>query len=130
MPKRVFLTFSEDDAAKAKNLLENLTHAAYELDFYDGQFPLDFESEEAAEVKRKIGEKIVQAKITVCLIGENTHKSKWVDCCLRKSRNKGNKIIAMALKKIESAVLPEVIREENLTFYPWDPGKLAELIIG
>jgi hypothetical protein len=130
MPKRLFLTFSEDDTAKVKKLLGDLTQAASELDFYDDQLPQDFESEEAIEVKRKIGEKIVQSDITLCLIGENTHKSKWVDCCLRKSRNKGNKIIAMALKKIESAVLPEIIREENCTFHPWDPRKLRELIVG
>jgi hypothetical protein len=128
MAKRVFLAFSEDDAAAVSNLLENLTHLDYDLDFYDGQLPQDFESEEAVSVRRKIGEKIVNCNVTVCLIGENTHKSKWVDCCLQKSRNKGNKIIAMALKKVESASLPEIIKEENLTFYPWNPHKLTELI--
>ena len=78
--------------------------------------------------KMAMGEKIAECNLAVCLIGENTHKSKWVDSQLRKNRNKGNKIIAMAIKGVESAVLPEVIKEEFLTFYPWDPQKLKTLI--
>ena len=42
--------------------------------------------------------------------------------------NKGNKIIAMALKGTTDAVLPTVIKEENLKFYPWDPQRLKKLI--
>ena len=34
----------------------------------------------------------------------------------------------MALKGTQDAVLPAVIKEENLTFYPWDPERLKELI--
>lgn len=75
-----------------------------------------------------MGEKIIKCGITVCLIGEHAQASQWVNCQLQKSRNKGNKIIAMALPGIEWALLPAVIREENITFYPWNPGKLKRLI--
>jgi hypothetical protein len=128
MAIRIFLSFSEDDTARLKALLEDLVHPDYELDFYAGPFPEDFESEEARQVKKELGEKIVKSNFTLCLIGENTHKSKWVNCMLEKSRNKGNRIIAMAFKKVESAILPEVIRQENLKFYPWHPEKLVQLI--
>ena len=47
---------------------------------------------------------------------------------LEKNCNKGNRIIAMALKGTQDAVLPTVIRAENLIFYPWDPERLKELI--
>jgi len=34
----------------------------------------------------------------------------------------------MALKGTTDAVLPTVIKEENLKFYPWDPQRLKKLI--
>jgi len=126
--KRVYLSFAAEDLSRIKNLLLSLSPAAGEFDFYDGPLDFAFDDPQAEPVRRKMGEKIVKTEVTLCLIGENTHKDKWVDCQLQKSLNKGNKIIAMALKKVEAAVLPEAIRAQNLKFYPWNPKKLAELI--
>lgn len=126
--KKVFLSFAPEDIRKVKDLLSRLSSQDYELDFYEVPLGMDFEGEGAQSIKIAIGEKIVKSNVTVCLIGEDTHKSKWVDCELKKSRLKGNRIIVMALKKVESAVLPQVVREENLKFYPWDPQKLKKLI--
>src|SRR4030042_6187135 len=126
--KRVFLSFAPEDILKVKDLLPLFTGADYELDFCQIPPDADFEGTGAESIKRAIGVKIVNSRLTVCLIGEETHKSKWVNCELKKSRDKGNRIIAMALKRVESAVLPEVVREENLKFYPWDAQKLKKLI--
>ncbi|MFH0739235.1 MAG: TIR domain-containing protein [Candidatus Omnitrophota bacterium] len=126
--KRVFLSFDRDDFLRVKGLLAELSKLNCELDFYEGALDLDSASADAVAVKQAIGEKIVHSDLTVCLIGNNTHLSRWVDIELRKSREKGNKIIAMALKGITSAVLPQVIKEENITFYPWDPKRLGRII--
>ena len=126
--KRVYLSFADIDAPKVKRLLALLESPEYELDYYDGPLDMDIDAQGAEAIKQAIGEKIVKCNLTVCLISDNTHKSKWVDSQLQKSRNKGNRIITMALKGTEDAVLPAVIREENLTFYPWDPPRLKKLI--
>ena len=126
--KKVFLSFACQDAEKIKRLLPDLESGDYELIFYDGFLAVDAQGKEAAEVKNKIGEKIVQSQLTLCLIGENTFRDKWVDCQLEKSRAKGNRIIAMALKGVQEAVLPDLLREENLVFQRWDPFKLRRLI--
>lgn len=127
--KRVYLCFSGQDAQKVKNLLPLLFSPEYDLDFYDGPLDLDIDAAGADEIKRIIGEKIIKCSIVVCLISELTHNSRWVDSVLQKNRNKGNRIIAMALKGTLDAVLPAVIKEENLTFYPWDPQRLKEFIL-
>ena len=129
MAIRVFLSFAQEDIQKIKRLIPALTNPGYELDFYDDPPGPDAGDRKCVDSGRAIGEKIVKSNLTVCLIGENTHKSSLVDHELQKSRQKGNKIIAMALKGTEYATLPVVVREENLTFYPWNPHKLAELII-
>lgn len=126
--KRVFLSFAECDLEKIKDLLPLLDHPECQFDFCQIKGSLIFDDPAAEPIKREIGKKIVDCQATVCLIAENTHKSKWVDCQLYKSRNKGNKIIAMAIKGTENALLPIIIKEENLRFYPWSPKKLLELI--
>jgi MTH538 TIR-like domain (DUF1863) len=126
--KRVFLSFADEDAPKVKHLLSLLASPEYELDYYSAPLGIDVDSEQGRQINRAIGEKIVKCNITVCLIGENTHRSKWVDAQLQKNRNKGNRIIAMALKGTVEAVLPAVVREENIPFSPWDPQRLKELI--
>lgn len=122
------MSFADVDAPKVKRLLPLLECPEYELDFYDGPLDIDIDAQGAEAIKQEIGEKIVKCGITVCLISDNTHKSRWVDSQLQKSRNKGNRIIAMALKGTEDAVLPVVVREKNLAFYPWDPARLKKLI--
>lgn len=126
--KRVYLSFADEDAQKVNKLLALLSSPEYELDYYERPLTTDIEAGEAQIIKRAIGEKIVKCSVAICLIGEHTHNSKWVDLQLKKNQNKGNRIIAMALKGTESAVLPALIREENLTFYPWDPQRLKKLI--
>jgi hypothetical protein len=126
--KKVFLIFAEQDAGKVKNLLPLLNSPEMDLDFYVGPLDADFDSPEADPDKRAMGEKIVKCTIAACLISEHTHNSKWVDLQLQKNRNKGNRIIAMALKGTVDAVLPVAVREENLKFHPWDPAKLKKLI--
>jgi hypothetical protein len=66
--------------------------------------------------------------VTVCLISELTYTSSWVDWELSESDEKGNVIIAMALKGIGSAVLPSLIRAKQLVFHGWDPANLSKLI--
>ncbi len=122
------MSFDRDDFLRVKGLLVELSKLNCELDLYEGALDLDSASADAVAVKQAIGEKIVHSDLTVCLIGNNTHLSRWVDIELRKSREKGNKIIAMALKGITSVVLPQVIKEENITFYPWDPKRLGRMM--
>ncbi|MBU1125211.1 MAG: TIR domain-containing protein [Candidatus Omnitrophica bacterium] len=128
MAMRVFIAFSESDMEEVKKAIQELAHSGSEFDFYEGPFPREFELAQAEQARRTIGEKIVQSSITVCLIGEETHRSPWVAAMLQKTLHKGNPIIAMALRKVERAVLPEIIHQENLRFYPWNPKKLLQLL--
>lgn len=128
--KRVFLSFAYEDIQQVRGLKLLLANPDYDLDFYDESLDVAVDSQNADYIKRVITEKIRRASVTVCLIGKETYKSKWVNWELEKSDGEGNKIIAMALKGINSAVLPALIKEKKLTFYPWDTKKLGELIGG
>lgn len=124
----LFLSLCPQDALEACALAGEFAFLDIPVDFYDGPFP-DFDSPQAAQARRAIGEKIAASRITLCLISEHTHQCPWVNCQLEKTRQKGSRIIAMARKGVKVAALPAVIREENLKFYPWDPARLAKLLV-
>jgi hypothetical protein len=126
--KRVFLSFIAEDKDHVQGLRLLAKNPNFDIEFYDESVRTPFDSNDAEYIRRQIREKINRTTVTVCLIGEQTHNSRWVDWELRVSDEKGNKIIAMALKGVERAVLPSLIKEKGLTFYSWDVDKLASLI--
>jgi hypothetical protein len=75
-----------------------------------------------------IGKQISHASVTVCLISETTHQSKWVDWELEKSDEEEKNIIAKAIKGVKRATLPVLIKEKNITFWTWDLKHLVKLI--
>jgi antiphage defense system Thoeris ThsB-like protein len=128
LKKRVFLSFLAEDKQRVTGLRLLAANPDYELDFYDESIREAIDSQNSAYIKQQIRARINRTTVTVCLISENTHTSRWVDWELDESNGKGNSIVAMALKGVERAILPSLIRKQGLTFYPWDPGNLADLL--
>ena len=126
--KRVFLSFDHDDLAQVNGLRGLIQNPNHDLEAYDESVRKAIESKNKAYIKQVIGEKIKRSSVTVCLISATTHKSEWVDWELGESARQGNTIIAMALKGVKEAVLPTLIKEKRLTFHPWDPDLLIDLI--
>lgn len=128
--KRVFLSFIEEDKQRVQGLRLLAANPDYDLEFYDESLRVAIDSNDADYIKRRIREKIGRTSITVCLISEQTHSSSWVDWELKESDDKGNTIIAMALKGVDNATLPTLIKAKALTFHAWSPEYLNKLIAG
>lgn len=126
--KRVFLSYASEDIPQVRGLKLLAANPNYDLDFYDESLDTAIDSTNASYIKQVIKDKIVRSSVTVCLIGKTTYQSKWVDWELETSADARNKIIAMALKGINSAVLPKLIKDKVLTFHSWDPAGLGKLI--
>ncbi len=126
--KRVFLSFIEEDKERVQGLRLLAANPNYDLEFYDESVRVAINSKDAGYIKQRIREKISRTSVTVCLISEKTHASEWVGWELEESDEKGNTIITMALKGVERAVLPKLIKTKGLTFHAWDPQQLNELI--
>jgi len=126
--RRVFLSFVDEDREQVNGLRLLAANPNYDLDFYDESVRVPIDSERANYIKQRIREKISRTSVTVCLIGESTYTSRWVDWELDESDKKGNTIIAMALKGIERATLPTLVAQKKLTFRAWNPFQLSQLI--
>jgi hypothetical protein len=128
--KRVFLSFRAEDRLQIQGLRLLAANPDYDLDFYDESVRSAIDSHDADYVKKVIREKIARTSVTVCMIGALTYTSPWVDWELLESAKKDNKMIAMGLKSVTSAQLPDYFRLRDNWFWFWNPAKLKELIEG
>ncbi|TSC91406.1 MAG: hypothetical protein CEN90_535 [Parcubacteria group bacterium Licking1014_17] len=126
--KRVFLSFASEDLDHVRGLRLLKDNPNFELEFYDESIKEPIDSLNANYIKRVIREQIKRASVTICLIGETTHKSRWVDWELETSGEEKKTIITMAIKGVERTTLPKFIRENEITFWSWDPEHLVKLI--
>lgn len=126
--KRVFLTFASEDLDHVRGLRLLKDNPNFDLEFYDQSLKEAIDSERANYVKQVIRDQIKRASVTACLISETTYQSRWVEWELETSHYYENKILAMALKGIESATLPKFIKDNEITFWSWDPEYLGNLI--
>lgn len=126
--KRVFLSFASEDLDHVRGLRLLKDNPNFDLEFYDLSIKEAVDSQRADYIKQVIRDKIKRSSVTVCLISETTHQSSWVDWELKTSQLHENKVIAMALKGVERAILPKFIKDNDITFWTWDPEYLGELI--
>ena len=126
--KRIFLSFAYEDVAQVNGLRGLIQNPNHELEAYDESVHEPINSRNAEYIKRTIREKIQRSSVTVCLISGVTHTSEWVEWELEESARQRKTIIAMALKGIQQAVLPNLIGQRALPFYGWDPSLLERLI--
>ncbi|MFA7278206.1 MAG: TIR domain-containing protein [Candidatus Gracilibacteria bacterium] len=126
--KRVFISFSHNDIDHVRGLRLLNSNPNFDLEFYDQSIKEAIDSENADYIKRVISDQIKRSSVTVCLISESTHLSKWVDWELNKSKEHGNLIIVMAIKGVESAILPSFIKDNDVAFLSWDPIYLTQLL--
>jgi MTH538 TIR-like domain (DUF1863) len=126
--KRVFFSFIAEDRKSVDGLRLLAANESFDIEFYDESVKTPYDSLNAAYIKTKIREKIDRASVTVCLISKETHLSQWVDWELEYSDKRGKTMIAMALRGVDSAILPKLIKEKQLTFHPWNHDRLYQLI--
>jgi MTH538 TIR-like domain (DUF1863) len=97
----------------------------HELDFYDESVRISYKSENASYIRQKIKAKIDRASITLCLLGQNTYLSEWVDWELSTSIAAGNRIVLMGLPNgPQSLYLPPSVRDRGWLL--WNPDLLVK----
>lgn len=127
--KRVFLSFRAEDKKQVDGLRLLAANPSFDVEFYDESVQTPYDSNDADYIKCKIREKIGRTSVTVVLISELTHTSKWVNWEIEESLKKGNKVILMGLPgHPDRLTIPSAARAAGLEWYVWDHNHLAKLI--
>jgi hypothetical protein len=66
--------------------------------------------------------------VTVVFIGQNTHKSEWVEWEIRESIKRGKGVVAVKSNDDSSIKSPKAIDEFNIKVVPWKHSKINDAI--
>lgn len=101
MAKKIFVSYKADtEGNRYKNLLvawsEN-DNGYFNIKFDDTSVGVSINSTDANYIKAVIKGKITDSPIFLCLIGENTHKSDWVNWEIEHAALLNKKIVAVKI---------------------------------
>lgn len=126
MAKHVFLSFVIEDEklvtlfrGQAKSKKSDLA-----FDDYSVREPID--STNAPYIKTRITEKIRNCSVTICLIGETTATSSWVDWEIRKSNELARKVFGVRLHSDAAKDKPpKALTDIGAKVLHWDIDKIV-----
>src|SRR5579864_9212202 len=98
--KTVFISFDYDNDAYWKNLLLAWDkNSDFDFGFYDGSLKDAINSTNAAYIKSQIKPKILAAGRLLCIVGEKTSKSAWIDWEIQTAKDASKKLIGVKTVK-------------------------------
>ena len=98
--KSIFISFDADEDKHYKNLLLAWDkNKLFNFSFYDGSLKDAINSTNAAYIKSKIKPLITGASRLLCIIGEKTHKSDWVEWEINTAITNKKKLIGVKVSK-------------------------------
>jgi len=125
MAEKTFISFRGEDEFKVWTLRGLAEFKNVKFDMDDVSLREAIESKDDAYIKSVIRPKIKACKVCLCLIGENTHRSrKWVPWEINLAAEEGKQIIAMRFKNMSSATTPSVLTQQSVVPFDWDVDKL------
>lgn len=129
MPKKVFISFRGEDEFNVWTLrnLAEFKNVSFTMD--DVSLREEIDSQNDDYIKRVIRPKIRSCDVCLCMIGENTFRSrKWVPWEVGLAVDEGKEIIGMRFKDTSDATTPSVLTNNGVRPFNWDIDKLFERI--
>jgi hypothetical protein len=125
--RRLFLSFDADDKAQVAGFRLMAQNPNVEIDFYETSLKVPVNSEDGSYVKQVLREKIGRASVLVCLIGNATAWSKWVDWEIRTAQELGKGTCGVRLKESRGRT-PPVLVEAGAPVARWDMPEIIAAI--
>lgn len=102
MSTKLFVSYRVDEEGTMyKNLLvawSKNDNGFFDIKFNDTSVGVSINSTNADYIKSVIKSRIKEAPVFLCLVGENTHKSQWVNWEIQQAYDLGKKIVAVKIK--------------------------------
>ncbi|MHA1146349.1 MAG: TIR domain-containing protein [Candidatus Helarchaeota archaeon] len=83
----------------------------------------DLRSQGETYVKNQLRKKILKSDRIICLVGNDTHSSKWVQWELEVATSQRKKIIAIRIPNTNGGS-PQLIRERRIPLIEWNADKI------
>ena len=98
--QKIFISYDYDKDRFYKNLLQAWDqNKQFDFSFRDESVDVSINSDDENYIKQVIRRKISQSDIFLCLIGENTWRSNWVNWEIKKAFELRKPIVAIKIQK-------------------------------
>lgn len=129
MAKRVFLSFVVEDKDLVTLFRGQAKNKNSDLEFSDYSIKDPYNSTNRDYIKSQIKPRISAASVTICLIGNTTYKSDWVDWELRVSKEVGNKVFGVRLHSDASKdPTPKALADLKAAVVNWEIDSIVRAI--
>ena len=128
MARNVFLSFVEEDLNLVNLFRGQAKNENNDLEFYDYSVKEPFDSDNADYIKQKIRNLIEKVSVTLCLIGETTYKSKWVDWEIRTSAALGKGLVGVRLHSSSEDIVPQSLKDNKAEVVDWNIKEIVQAI--
>jgi len=96
----VFISYDYDKDRAYKNLLTAWdANGEFDFTFYDASVDVSVNSTDAAAIRRVISSRIRQSSRFLCIVGQHTNRSSWVDWEVKKAVELAKKIFGVKIKR-------------------------------
>lgn len=119
MTVHVFLSFDSDDLDLVNLFRGQAKNENSDLEFADYSVKDPINSENDPYLKQEIKEKIKQSSIVVCLVGESTHRSDWVEWELETGHELGKCLIGVRLRSDHEDIVPRPLLDHGAEVLDW-----------
>lgn len=127
MAKKVFISFRGEDEFNVWSLrgLAEFKNVSFVMD--DVSLRKEIESKDDAYIRSVIRPKIRSCDICLCMIGENTHRSrKWVPWEIGLAAAEKKQLFGMRFWDTPNALTPKILTDNGVRPFGWDMDKLVQ----
>ena len=128
MARNVFLSFVEEDLNLVNLFRGQAKNENNDLEFSDYSVKEPFDSEKADYIRQEIRNLIKKVSVTLCLIGETTYKSKWVDWEIRTSAALGKGLVGVRLHSSSKDIVPQSLKDNKAEIVDWNIKEIVQAI--
>ena len=121
MTTKAFISFRGEDEFKVWTLrgLAEFRNVSFEMD--DKSLRQAIDSQDEYYIRSVIRSKIKSAAICICMVGENTHRSrKWVPWEIGLAIEEQKRVIAMKFWDTANAATPSILIQNKIVPHAWD----------
>jgi DNA-directed RNA polymerase subunit L len=128
MARNVFLSFVEEDLNLVNLFRGQAKNENNDLEFSDYSVKEPFDSKNTDYIRQQIRNLIKKVSVTLCLIGETTYKSRWVDWEISTSAELGKGLVGVRLHSSPKDIIPRSLENNKAEIVDWDIKKIVQAI--
>jgi hypothetical protein len=128
LARHIFLSFVEEDLELVKLFRGQARNKNSALAFDDYSVKVPYISTNADYIRTQIVAKIRVSSVLLCLIGQHTHKSKWVEWEIETAADLGKKVIGVRLNRGAGDQPPAALGPAKAEVCGWDIDSIVKLI--